>query len=692
MNGEHMCELKDFVMANIHRWEALQEEAKALPEREIYGVNWLTALSREAGKDPERDLQVLLRLAQEHRISGPQLDSLWTWKRLPFTTRQAGLALPARPQDPSQTTALEIQHDEFVADLDEWVLRNEDYLRLLTRGSANQASESPTWTFGLVNITQLPTVLTSPHDLSTKRIAISRPESLSGFCVLGDKRGDKILIQPSQAAFESSWSKMTGGVLKGLNWANLFAAGGSVLGSLVTPEVGVGEEVHEKEQWIGSDIDLYLWGLNINEANKRIEHVAQIYQENLPHGAPFVAARNSQTITLYSSWPTKRVQIILKLVDNPREVLLNFDLDPCAVGYDGLNVWMLPRFVRALETGYTTFTMDLIHGHYLGDRKATRDDRVFKYANKGFGIRMLPSYLSSCGDLASILALLQSVANESRHWTSRFIEFDQSWKFFFPKNIGSDPERIPEYSYSQLYMKETIPTGGCLSNFALFMRHVALWEQDAHRKIRICDNVYIGKEEGDEAYYDGDPPYRWSRDFNIAKFCDRLDDYNQHLTVKTEETAEYILFESRYSLGRFQVKRVTHSPSVPVVLAAENDLVLPVVMPKEMVIFANALLLKSLQEHGIEHSEAPLQVLYEDKTQWLSKGLCLVAWKLDMVLNWQLFDRRVDEIREILWEYYKRLTNRMTGDWNLLEYRERLTRRRTQVVTKAFAEWLCCEP
>jgi len=57
------------------------------------------------------------------------------------------------------------------------------------------------------------------------------------------------------------------------------------------------------------------------------------------------------------------------------EVLLNFDLDPCAMCWNGKEVRMLPRCARALETGYTAFTMDLVYGHHLGDRRATQEIR-----------------------------------------------------------------------------------------------------------------------------------------------------------------------------------------------------------------------------------------------------------------------------------------------------------------------------
>ncbi|KAK7065057.1 hypothetical protein R3P38DRAFT_3420468 [Favolaschia claudopus] len=58
------------------------------------------------------------------------------------------------------------------------------------------------------------------------------------------------------------------------------------------------------------------------------------------------------------SWQCTPPPVVLKLVRSPRAVLLNFDLDICAMGWDGSDVWMLPRAARALETGYIVFTMN----------------------------------------------------------------------------------------------------------------------------------------------------------------------------------------------------------------------------------------------------------------------------------------------------------------------------------------------
>ena len=47
------------------------------------------------------------------------------------------------------------------------------------------------------------------------------------------------------------------------------------------------------------------------------------------------------------------------------------------------------------NTSYSTFTMDLVFGHHLADRRASQELRLFKYADRGFGLRVLPSYAKS---------------------------------------------------------------------------------------------------------------------------------------------------------------------------------------------------------------------------------------------------------------------------------------------------------
>lgn len=291
--------------------------------------------------------------------------------------------------------------------------------------------------------------------------------------------------------------------------------------TLFTPSLSLDrpdtQPTHTPDEWKSSDIDMYIYGLDIISANAKIQHIAEIYKKNLPEDAPFLIVRNSPTITLYSTWPHRRVQIVLKLMKDPREVLLNFDLDVCVVGYDGVRPWLLPRCIRALEStqfhpvwptwaeyiaaGTNVFTMDLISEHYLGDRKATRDQRVFKYANKGYGIDILPSYIAALstygtkehvepltrGERLYVDLSLDSRAAEARKWTEEAIQRYEkvgygNSPFHWPRRYTKVKSKKPVVFHGTLesYAQVTSePLGrSCLTGFTLFMRHVALWEQE----------------------------------------------------------------------------------------------------------------------------------------------------------------------------------------------------------------------
>ncbi|KAK0446933.1 hypothetical protein EV421DRAFT_1734146, partial [Armillaria borealis] len=488
------------------------------------------------------------------------------------------------------------------------------------------------WTYGLLRIEDLPTVLADGvycvlADNAALKITRSDVASLPGFTVLGEKRKPAVYIQPTIQAFKSSWDAMTDNVLRGLSWDNIFVAGGLIFGTLLTPQVPAGHpDVNKAEEWLASDIDLYIYGLSPKEANDKIRHVEDVYKSNLPAGSAFLVVRNSQTITFYSAWPRKRVQIALKLMNSPREVLLNFDLDVCAAGYDGSNVWMLPRFVRAVETGTSIFTMDLINGHYLGDRKATRDQRVFKYANKGYGIRILPSYMASLSTYTSTRQTelisrgenlfpspltLQRLTKTSRKWT------DQCIKRYKP--IETDGSR-PAFTH-------------------------ALLESNMQRSKEVKGNIVIDdKYWAENTYgdgfarlsYDDSPEYEWDESFTLESFCESIESFNEREAEGFMETYDYISESRDITIS---AARVTYGSSV-------NNI--PLILKKSFMDFANTTVLKALEEAGIKDCPPPLEALEKDHD-----GERAFLWQLNSVLNWQMIDRRIDEIREILWALHR---------------------------------------
>jgi hypothetical protein len=149
------------------------------------------------------------------------------------------------------------------------------------------------------------------------------------------------------------FDRMTDGLLKNLNWNNVIVAGGIVLGVLLSV-TGTGEA------WKASDLDIYLYGLTPAQANDKLRELFATFKANLPPGSPVLIVRNSKTVTFYSKYPLRRIQVVLKLVKSPRAVLLNFDLDICAMCWDGSEFWMLPRAARALESKLSPLLLALL--------------------------------------------------------------------------------------------------------------------------------------------------------------------------------------------------------------------------------------------------------------------------------------------------------------------------------------------
>jgi hypothetical protein len=263
--------------------------------------------------------------------------------------------------------------------------------RILVNESWLRDSVHDDWRTGMVSLQDAAVIFPNSElasDKSSRRIF--RSPTLPGYNILCADREHHVYIQPSIDTFSQNFDLISNGLLHNLDWRNLFVAGGIVIGALLSPQFA-GPHTNE---WISSDIDIYIYGLSPNDANVKITHIFDVFRSNLPPAMRTLAIRNSKTITFYADYPLRRIQVVLKLVKNPKDVLLNFDLDICAMGWDGSNVWMLPRAARALESkdcsctcsrsaggtnretaGCNTFTMSLIYGHYLSERRASQPHR-----------------------------------------------------------------------------------------------------------------------------------------------------------------------------------------------------------------------------------------------------------------------------------------------------------------------------
>ncbi|KAJ3816571.1 hypothetical protein F5880DRAFT_1619170, partial [Lentinula raphanica] len=588
------------------------------------------------GENVEKDIQQIARVNPDRRIL--------YGKTLPYTIRRVSTK-GAKSLRVGLEGVLEGKVEVSV-DEDLWILENEKFLRQLRHGYEGIPLCMSNDRFGLVRVEDLVGMLdlvpvTCLENLETVAWTLERsPLKVGCFSILTDKQRKRVFMNPSDQKFHDRFHTMTGGILEGLNWDNVFVAGGMVLGTLVSPDItgstGLSDldlnDLSKPEEWESSDIDLYIYGLGSEDANLKIRHIADTYQRNLGSDkAPFLAVRNSQTVTLYSTWPTRRVQIVLKLVRHPREVLLNFDLDVCCVGWDGERVWMLPRFVRALETGTNVFTVDLINGHYLGERRATRDARLFKYADRGYGLRWLDKYNHYLDPYKSSHAkhLLEEIARNdklcdppldmnliayaSRKWTSDVVQ-----RY---KQVGLNertPREPPRFEHDMLegYGQITSePLGrSCLTGLHLLMRHVALWEMDQRGEIKLGRSRFASEtyENAARIGYDDTPMYNWDSEFEMGRFKEAIESFNTRQKMAMEE--EWHHLKDDYTFRAPPIKRVTYTDKPSEIFSRENDPVLHIFLPSDFLQFAEGLLEEAIP--GVKLFDSYGSVTEEELTQF----------------------------------------------------------------------------
>eukprot|EP00029_Vermamoeba_vermiformis_P008738 TRINITY_DN4171_c0_g1_i1.p1 TRINITY_DN4171_c0_g1~~TRINITY_DN4171_c0_g1_i1.p1 ORF type:complete len:2196 (-),score=786.80 TRINITY_DN4171_c0_g1_i1:32-6574(-) len=168
--------------------------------------------------------------------------------------------------------------------------------------------------------------------------------------------------------FKKGFKEICHGVFKGLDWSNVFVAGGAVLGSLMN--------ITDRSGFKDSDIDMFLYGLTEEEANDKLKHIYFIVQSNTKATCEVIRTKNA--VTILGQYPYRHIQIVLRLYKSPAEILMGFDIDACTVGFDGDKVWGLPRAQRALTKRYNLVDMSR--------RSLTYEARLYKYAKRGFAV------------------------------------------------------------------------------------------------------------------------------------------------------------------------------------------------------------------------------------------------------------------------------------------------------------------
>lgn len=193
--------------------------------------------------------------------------------------------------------------------------------------------------------------------------------------------GERAVVS-SLKDFQQNFAIFSESSLSDLDWNNVIAAGSSVTTSLIPiPEKwavskkGMREWYHQHLA-PASDVDLFLYGLNEEEGLEKIKQIEKSIKDGILHETTTVRTKNA--ITIASQYPTRHVQIVLRLYDSISQIITGFDVDCACVAYDGKQVYAAPRAIASFIT--QTNTLDLQR------RSPSYENRLSKYSRRGFEV------------------------------------------------------------------------------------------------------------------------------------------------------------------------------------------------------------------------------------------------------------------------------------------------------------------
>lgn len=97
-----------------------------------------------------------------------------------------------------------------------------------------------------------------------------------------------------------------------------------------------------------SDVDLFISGLDEAAAIEKIKEIELRIRNSIL--AETTTIRTKNAITIAFQYPTRHVQIVLRLYKSVSEISTGFDVDCSCFAYDGTQVYGVPRGIAASMT------------------------------------------------------------------------------------------------------------------------------------------------------------------------------------------------------------------------------------------------------------------------------------------------------------------------------------------------------
>jgi hypothetical protein len=182
--------------------------------------------------------------------------------------------------------------------------------------------------------------------------------------------------------FQTNFQLFSESSLVDMDWSNVVVAGSAVVTSLLpvpteynTSKRALREYYHNKLA-PASDVDLFLYGLTEDQAIEKIKQIEQRIRNSILTETTTVRTKNA--ITIVSQYPTRHVQIVLRIYRSISEILTGFDVDCSCAAYDGKQVYTSPRALVAYMTQMNTID--------LTRRSPSYENRLSKYSRRGFEV------------------------------------------------------------------------------------------------------------------------------------------------------------------------------------------------------------------------------------------------------------------------------------------------------------------
>ena len=165
------------------------------------------------------------------------------------------------------------------------------------------------------------------------------------------KKNGSPAVVTSFKDFQQNFNLFSESSLADLDWSNVVAAGSAVTTALLPVPGRWAESKRSLREYYhehlapASDVDLFLYGLGEEQALEKIKLIERNIKDSILHETTTIRTKNA--ITIASQYPTRHVQIVLRLYDSISQIITGFDVDCACVAYDGSQVYAAPRAIAA---------------------------------------------------------------------------------------------------------------------------------------------------------------------------------------------------------------------------------------------------------------------------------------------------------------------------------------------------------